>query len=131
MKKSGIMHRELSAVVAGMGHGDELMICGSAFPIPDSARRIELALEPGLPAFMDVVRIVCKELLVERVLIAEETRTVSPKRFEELTSFFKGIKIDVIPQSELKQHANTAKACVRTGECTKFSNVVLIGGVIF
>ena len=131
MKKSGIMHKDLSAVIAGMGHGDEIMINGSAFPIPDSARRIDLALEPGLPAFMDVVRIVCKELVVERVLIAEETQKVSPKRFEELIAFFKGIPVDMVPQSELKQHAHSAKACVRTGECTKFSNVVLIGGVIF
>ena len=131
MKKIGIMHRDLSAVVAGMGHNDELMVCGSAFPIPDSANRIELALEPGLPGFMDVVRVICKELLVERILISEETKKQSPARFDELTAFFPGVKIEIIPQSELKQHANTAKACVRTGECTPFSNVVLVGGVIF
>ena len=131
MKKCGIMHRDLSAVIAGMGHNDELMVCGSAFPIPETTRRIELALEPGLPAFMDVVRIICKELLVERILVSEETKAVSPKRFEELTAFFEGVEVKVIPQSELKEHAHTAKACVRTGECTPFSNVVLVGGVIF
>lgn len=131
MKKNGIMHRDLSAVIAGMGHNDEIMVCGSAFPIPDTAKRIELALEPGLPAFMDVVRIICKELLVERILISEETKKVSPKRFEELTAFFADAKVEVISQSELKQHALSAKACVRTGECTPFSNVVLVGGVIF
>jgi len=131
MKKCGIMHRELSAVIAGMGHGDKLMVCGSAFPIPPGAIRIELALEPGLPAFMDVVRIICKELLVERIIIAEETRETSPHRFKELVSYFEGVNIQIVPQSSLKEHAITAKACVRTGECTPFSNVVLVSGVIF
>lgn len=131
MKKSGIMHREISSVIAGMGHRDELMICGSAFPIPDETLRIDLALEPGLPAFMDVVRVIMKELAVERIVIAQETEINSPARFREIKDFFPGLPADVIPQTELKKRAGQVKACIRTGECTPYSNVILVSGVIF
>jgi D-ribose pyranase len=131
MKKDGIMNCEISGAVARMGHGDEIMICGSAFPIPDAARRIDVALEPGLPSFMDVLRVVLKELKVEKIIVAEETKEKSPKRFKEITDCLSYAELDIVSQKELKKHAVTAKACIRTGECTPFSNVVLVSGVIF
>ena len=131
MKKIGIMNMNISAVIAGMGHNDEIMICGSAFPIPKGTNRIDLALEPGLPAFMDVVRVITKELEVERFLVSEDTKEKSPARFNEIRAFFPDKEMKVIPQSELKERAKTVKACIRTGECTPFSNVILVAGVIF
>jgi D-ribose pyranase len=131
MKKDGIMNSCISEVVARMGHGDELMICGSAFPIPEAARRIDMALEPGLPSFMDVLRVVLKELKVEKIIAAEETREKSPRRLKEITELLNYAELSIVPHSELKKHAISAKACIRSGECTPFSNVVLISGVIF
>jgi len=131
MKKNGVMNKEISAVIAGMGHRDQIMICGSAFPIPDDAKRIDLALEPGLPGFLDVLRVVLKELKVEDIMIAKETSEKSPKRFQEMVEMFPGIDPKVIPQSELKEAAKNVKACIRTGECTPFSNIILVSGVIF
>lgn len=131
MKKVGIMNRDISAVIAGMGHGDQIMICGSAFPIPDNTRRIDLALEPGLPAFMDVLRVVLKELKVEEIIIARETLDNSRERFQEVVEMFPGIEPKVISQAELKDLSKDVKACIRTGECTPFSNLILVSGVIF
>lgn len=131
MKKIGIMNKDISSIIAGMGHNDELMICGSAFPIPDGPLRVDLALEPGLPAFMDVVRVVVKELEVERIVIANETMENSPHRFKEIINFFADKKAEIIPQKDLKERAGKVKACIRTGECTPFSNVILVAGVIF
>lgn len=131
MKKIGIMNKDISEVIAGMGHKDKIMICGSAFPIPDTTRRIDLALEPGLPAFLDVLRVVLKELKVEGIMIAKETLENSPQRFQELTAMFPDIKPNIIPQIEMKEISKEVKACIRTGECTPFSNIILISGVTF
>lgn len=131
MKKTGIMNREISEVVAGMGHNDMLMICGSAYPIPAGERRIDLALEPGLPSFMDVVRVVLKELEVERFAVAKQTQENSPRRFAQICDILAGKELLVVDQAELKEMGHKAKAYIRTGECTPFSNVILIGGVIF
>ncbi|MBE3100931.1 MAG: D-ribose pyranase [Firmicutes bacterium] len=131
MKKTGVMNKDISSVIAGMGHNDKIMICGSAFPIPSSTCRIDLALEPGLPAFLDVLRVVLKELKVEQIMIAKETLESSPKRFQEMVEVFPGIEPKVIPQAELKEISKEVKACIRTGECTPFSNIILVSGVIF
>ncbi|MEG1525577.1 MAG: D-ribose pyranase [Clostridia bacterium] len=131
MKKLGIMNRDISEVVAEMGHNDMLIICGSAYPIPKDAKRIDLALEPGLPAFMDVLRVVLKELEVERFLVAKQTEEKSPKRFHEICDMLQGKERIMVDQDELKKTALQAKAYIRTGECTPFSNVILISGVIF
>jgi D-ribose pyranase len=131
LKKIGVMNKEISDAIAGMGHKDKIMICGSAFPIPSTTRRIDLALEPGLPAFLDVLRVVLKELKVEDIMIAKETLENSPQHFQKITAMFQGIEPTVIPQSELKEMAKEVKACIRTGECTPFSNVILISGCTF
>lgn len=131
MEKIGIMNRDISAVVAGMGHTDEIMICGSAFPIPAGTLRIDLALEPGLLSFMDVVRVVTKELQMERIVVAQETEDKSPRRFEELKKFFHDCPVELIPQKDLKVRAERVCACIRTVECTPFSNVLLVAGVLF
>jgi D-ribose pyranase len=131
LKKIGVMNKEISDVIAGMGHKDKIMICGSAFPIPGNTRRIDLALEPGLPAFLDVLRVVLKELKVEEIMIAKETLEKSPQRFQEMTAMFPGIEPKVISQVEVKQISTEVKACIRTGECTPFSNIILISGVTF
>ena len=131
MKKIGVMNKGISDVIAGMGHKDKIMICGSAFPIPENTRRIDLALEPGLPAFLDVLRVVLKELKVEEIMIAKETLEKSPQHFEKMVAMFPGIEPTVIPQAELKELSKQVKACIRTGECTPFSNIILISGVTF
>lgn len=131
MKRIGIMNREISDVVAGMGHRDKIMICGSAYPIPEESRRIDLALEPGLPGFLDVIRVVLKELEVESFYVARQTQEMSPGQFEGVCALFPDMEPCIVDQEELKRLGRGAKAYVRTGECTPFSNVILTGGVIF
>ena len=131
MKKTGIMNQGISSVVAGMGHNDMIMVCGSAYPIPEEGNRIDLALEPGLPGFEDVVRVILKELEVKRFYVSEKTQEASPGQLEKLCRLMPGKEPDMVSQAELMKIGGKAKAYVRTGECTPFSNVILVGGVIF
>lgn len=131
MKKIGILNQEISDVVAGMGHYQPLIICDAGFPIPDGIRRIDLALEPGLPAFMDVLRVVLKELQVEEIIIASETADQSPERYKEIIALFPGLIPKLVPHIEFKRMSHDAKACIRSGECTPFSNLILVSGVTY
>jgi D-ribose pyranase len=131
MKKNGILNKEISDVVASMGHYHSLVICDAGFPVPDGVRRIDLALEPGLPAFMDVLRVVLKELQVEEIIIASETVDQSPERFKEMIVLFPDITPKLIPHTELKKLSHNAKACIRSGECTPYSNLILVSGVTY
>jgi D-ribose pyranase len=131
MKKTGILNKEISDVVAGMGHYQSLVICDAGFPIPEEVRRIDLALEPGMPAFMDVLRVVLKELHIEEIIIASETVDQSPARYSEMLASFPGITPEVVSHTELKKLSHNAKACIRSGECTPYSNIILVSGVTY
>ena len=80
---------------------------------------------------MDVLRVVLKEMCVEKYIVAAETKEHSPKRFEEICAMFDGVNPMVISQNDLKDLGKHSKAFIRTGECTPYSNVVLVGGCYF
>ena len=131
MKKTGNINRDISEVIAGMGHLDTLTIGDAGLPIPDGVRRIELALRQGVPSFLQAVEAVYSELCVQEVVIARETTTVSPHVADELKTLFKDIPFRVVSHEELKQLTGKSKAVIRTGEFTPYANVVLVAGVVF
>jgi D-ribose pyranase len=131
MKKIGILNKEISDVIAGLGHTDQIIICDAGFPIPQEVRRIDLALEKGLPSFLDTLRVISKELCVEKIIVEKETKEVSPKRYEEIIELFPNVEVEVIPHVEFKEKSKNVKAIIRTGEFTPYSNLMLISGVIY
>jgi len=131
MKKIGILNKEISDVIAGLGHTDQIIICDAGFPIPQEVRRIDLALEKGLPSFLDTLRVILKELCVEKIIVEKETKEVSPKRYEEIMQFLPNVKVEVISHVEFKERSKNVKAIIRTGEFTPYSNLILIAGVIY
>ncbi len=131
MKKIGILNKEISAVIAGMGHNDKLVICDAGLPIPASTKRIDLALKKDLPGFIETAKVISEELKVEHIILAEETGKVSPHIEKELIGIFKDSRIEKVSHEEFKKLTQDAKAVVRTGEFTPYANVILVSGVIF
>ncbi len=131
MKKTGILNADMAAVVARMGHTDTLCIADAGLPIPDTTRRIDLVVRPGLPGFLDVVDAVLQEMVVERAIVAEEMLRVSPDLYNRLIQRLGNIPVESVPHSEFKRRTETCKAVVRTGEFTPYANVILVSGVAF
>lgn len=132
MKKRGILNKPLSDAIAGIGHTDRLVICDAGFPVPASANRIDLALKEGMTPFMEVFKAVLEDMAVEKLIIARETKEVSPARFEEIAAALpKGVEIEFLPHIDFKRECLPAKAVVRTGEFTPYSNVCLVAGVVY
>jgi D-ribose pyranase len=131
LKKIGILNKDISEVVAGMGHYQCVIVCDAGFPIPDGVRRIDLSLTPGIPAFLDVLRTILEELCVEEVIIAEETTVFSPGRYEEMTALFPNTPHRLVSHTDFKNISKTVTACIRSGECTPYSNIMLVAGVTY
>ncbi|CAN7493388.1 D-ribose pyranase [Variovorax paradoxus] len=132
MKRTALLHAELSQVIAALGHGDMLVIGDAGLPIPDGPRRIDLALTPGIPRVADVLKVVLSEMQVERALIAREAIGQLP--VGQLPAWCEG-QLAALPETvsheELKRLSARAKAVIRTGECTPYANIVLYAGVTF
>lgn len=131
MKKIGLLNQPLSAVIAGMGHFDSLVIADAGLPIPLNTPRIDLAVSKNIPPFLDVLRAVLEEMQVEGAIIAEELAVRSPEMHQQLVTLLKGIPITAVPHTQFKVQSADARAIVRTGEFTPYSNVILIAGVVF
>lgn len=131
MKKIGILNQPISALIAGLGHGDIIVICDAGLPIPTGVLRIDLALTAGIPTFAQTVDAVQREMQVERLVIAEELQGHSPQVFDFLQHSFPGLPVEQIPHSQFKELTRQAVAIIRTGEFTPYANVILIAGVIF
>ena len=132
MKKTGLLHAELSRLIASMGHRDMLAIGDAGLPVPPGVPVIDLALRQGVPGFLETLEVVLTELHVEEALIDSEMATVSPAMS---ASFHQNWPADVpvraVPHATLQETAREARAVVRTGEVTPYSNIVLVAGVVF
>ena len=129
MKKTGIINAPISAVLATLGHTDTLVIADAGLPIPPETERIDLALKPNLPGFLETVQVILTEMEVEGAIIADEMRENSPQTYQGLVEMLPNIPIQTVSHVEFKQHLPAARAVIRTGEFTSYANVILISGV--
>jgi D-ribose pyranase len=131
MKKIGILNQPISNIIAGMGHFDMIVISDAGLPIPPEVQRVDLAVVPGLPAFVDVVCAVLLEMQVDQVTVASEMEERSPHIYQSLQNAMQGYTIRKIPHEDFKVLTRKAVAVIRTGECTPYANVIFTSGVIF
>jgi len=131
VKKIGILNQPISAVVAGLGHMDTLVVADAGLPIPPETQRIDLALTAGIPSFLDTLRVVLEEMQVERAIVAEEMIEVSPDVYEAVQELLGDAPIEAETHLIFKERTRSSRAVIRTGEFTPYANVILVAGVTF
>jgi len=123
VKKSGILHAELSRLIATLGHGDLLVIGDAGLPVPPGVPCIDLALTHGVPTFQQVLAAVLTEMQVERCTVASEASTT--------ILALAPLAPDLVPHDAFKTLSRSARAILRTGEVTPYANIALFAGVTF
>jgi D-ribose pyranase len=131
MKKTPLLHAELSQLIASLGHGDAVVIADAGLPVPAGTRCIDLALTRGVPSFVQVLDAVLAEMQVERADFAAETTARSPHIATLLHERLGPAALQTVSHDALKERTRSARAVVRSGEFTPYANVVLYAGVVF
>src|SRR5699024_2088511 len=131
MKKTGILNRELSNILARVGHTDKVMITDCGMPIPESATCVDLSLTLGTPGLLAVLDGVESDLVDEKLTVAEEIKVNNPSLLQGAVKMFGDVSVDYISHERMKKEMQSAKVVIRTGEDTPFANVVLHAGVLF
>ncbi|KHD45238.1 D-ribose pyranase [Streptococcus hongkongensis] len=130
MKKTGILNSDLAKLADDLGHTDRVCVGDLGLPVPSGVTKIDLALTHGTPSFQDVLDVYLDNILVEKVILAEEIKRANPKQLEVLLSKLDaGVEVVYVSHEELKEHNKAVKAVVRTGENTPYSNIILQSGV--
>lgn len=131
MKRRGILNAHLSAVLASLGHTDQIAIGDCGLPIPDHVETIDLAVVQGVPSFESVLLAVGEELVVQHVTVAFETERKNPEVWRLIEDAFPDADRKAIDHDELKRRLQHVRAVVRTGEATPYANAILECGVAF
>jgi D-ribose pyranase len=131
MKKTPMLHRGLSQLVAGLGHGDLVVIADAGLPVPAGTPCIDLALTRGVPSFDQVLQVLLSEMQVERAALADEALQRSPAFVAQAGERLQGVPVERVSHDELKRRSASARAIVRSGEFTPYANLLLYAGVVF
>lgn len=131
MRKTKVINTQISSVISDMGHFDTLSIGDAGMPVPAGTKKIDVAIENGVPSFIQVLTNILSELEVQKVYLANEIKTVNPEQLEAIKALIGETPIEFIDHSQMKQDLNKAKVFVRTGEMTPYSNIILESGVVF
>jgi len=128
MKKIGIINGPIAAVIAHLEHTDTLTIADAGLPTPATTQRIDLALKPGTPGFLETLDVVLQEMFVEKAYVSEDILRVSPHIYRGIAERLGDVPIETLPHSEFKQMSGQSKAIIRTGEFTPYALVILVAG---
>ncbi|WP_213496330.1 D-ribose pyranase [Lactococcus formosensis] len=131
MKKTKVINSDISRVIAQMGHFDKLSIGDAGMPVPKGTEKIDLAVDNGIPSFMDVLNNVLEELEVQKIYLAEEIKENNPTVLAQIIDRLPDTPVEFIPHNDMKAELNNCHAFIRTGEMTPYANILLESNVVF
>lgn len=131
MKKHGILNSHISKILADLGHTDTIVIADVGLPIPSDVAKIDLTLKLGVPSFQDVVDMISEDMVIEKVIVAEELAVNNKVTSHYLNDKFKEIPIEEYSHEQFKLLTHNAKVIIRTGEAKPYANCILQAGVNF
>jgi len=129
MKEVGTLNRGIAKVLSEQGHNDLLMVVDAGFAIPKEVEVVDISLGENNPMVLSVLAELRKFYSVEKMIMANQTKEISPTLFDAISkSFGENILVETIDHADLKQLAKTVKAVIRTGDFTAYGNVILVSG---
>lgn len=132
MKRYGMLNSHISKVLADLGHTDIVVIADVGLPIPEGVPKIDVALKLGTPGFREVVNVVADDMVIEKVILAQEIKDGNQEIMQFITNKFGNDAVDIsISHEQFKALTQQAKAVIRTGEATPYANCILQAGVHF
>lgn len=129
MRSSRILHPQLAAALATLGHTDIVLVTDAGFPIPATANRIDLGFWPGYPDVVDILKVLRQELFVEDVKFAREVKECNPAFYQQLQDIYTGSGADFSEASHetlCDEIAHKAKVIIRSGSFNPWANIALV-----
>lgn len=161
MKKNGLLHKDILTLLCTAGHGDYIMITDRGFPLPDTkyTKVIDLGLVAGYPDFSTVAEAVLPALAIDWLYFTKETldsnpamidfvkRLIPPQTGTTLMNHTDMKEAVLSPDVYHQRTRNFSKEMsrsqkqlldqsriigfIRTGEFTKYTNILIECGVAF
>ena len=116
-------------MLSQQGHGDLLMVVDAGFAIPKGADVVDISLSENCPMVIDTLKELKKFFSVEKLIFANDTKSVSPSLFNNIRKLFgKSVPVEMVSHPQIKEMSAKVKAVIRTGDFTAYANVILVSG---
>ena len=116
MQKGGMLNSSIVKVLTDLGHTDTIVIGDCGLPVPAGVQKIDLALKPGTPSFLEVVEEVAKNMVIEKVEIAAEMEGRNPAVYGAMKQLFTEEQWIIDADHAAFKAATQPAACIiRTG----------------
>lgn len=127
--ETGLLNRDLSALLTRMGHGDLFLLCDAGFAIPEGLPVVDVSLAINVPTVDAVLSELLKHFSIEKVLFAQEQRDANPKKLDSLLrQLGSSVQQETISHAELKKIARSVKGVIRTGDFSAYTNLIIVSG---
>ncbi len=131
MKKDRILNPRIISEIAAIGHTQFFVIADAGLPIPNGVPVIDISLIKGVPTFIQTLKAVSSELVIESCVLAKELGAVNTSVKEKIEKTLKGLPMKEVPHTDFKTLTEKATVIIRTGETSAFANIILVAGVNF
>lgn len=125
MKKNGILNAQLLGELTKLRHQDQLVICDIGFPIPKGSNVVDVSLVEGLPTFLQVLKAVLNEIIVEDYVIFDFMKQYNEEYYSFLKENLKNQTCSEVSMEAFVEASKAAKLFIRTGEPKPASNILL------
>jgi D-ribose pyranase len=126
MLVNGIINPAINSLLSRVHHTDTLIVTDRGFPYIAGVETIDISLVAGIPRVVDVLRAIRMNFNCGKGVMATEFREVSStetlRSYEDL---LKGVSIVWEPHASLKSRAGGVIGIIRTGDTTRFGNILL------
>lgn len=143
MMRGSILHPELLAGVAEVGHGGRILIADALYPhstgVPAAARRVHLNLAPGLVAAADILSLVAESLHLEAAAYmrtAEGEDSEAVRSYRDLLAEHRHAGGETVSWHGLERHdfyqaarQQDTSLLIASGETKPYANLLLTVGV--
>lgn len=126
MLVNGIINPGINSLLSRVRHTNTLIISDRGFPNMAGVETIDISLVAGIPRVIDVLRAIRMNFNCAKGVMAAEFREVNSaetqRSYEEL---LEGVSIAWEPHASLKARAPGVIGIIRTGDTTRFGNILL------
>lgn len=131
MRKGQLLNSEIVSALSLLGHTDQITVADAGLPIPGHVKRIDLALKKGIPSFIETVSMISSEMVIEKIILAEEIKIHNPLVLEAVLRLFPDCQVVFVDHEHFKALTQNSRVVIRTGECTPYANIIFQSGVDF
>jgi len=126
MLVEGIVNPAINSLLSRVRHTNTLIISDRGFPYMAGVETVDISLVSGIPQIIDVVNAIRLNFSCARGVMASEFREVNSdailRSYEQILT---GISITWEPHKALKARAPGVVGIIRTGDTTRFGNILL------